>query len=333
MDHLDEISVEELQDALDNVERNKPTQRLLAAIAYKNGVTQTELAEWHDTGRRTIYSWLKRLDTDESLEQAVTDAHRSGRKRKLSEKEQKEFEETVHESPANVGVDAPAWTPALVQQYLNETYNVEYSIPSCRRLLKEAGLSYQKPRRTAAEADAEEEETFREELKKKQREMDATVVCIDQTKKSVQVEPRAAWFPRGTRPSVELSGQRDWTCLLGAITEDGDRFFSRFEEYVTAEHARHFILALCKEFEDNLIIVLDGAPYFQASAVTDLAVRDDLAFVTLPAYSPELNPVEECWRQLQADLSNRFFDSLTELTIAIDTALDQLFIPRVSNYF
>src|SRR6056297_4330867 len=116
MDHLDEISIEELQQALDEVEGTKPTQRLLAAIAYKNGVTQTELAEWHNTGRRTIYSWLKRLDTDESLEQAVTDAHRSGRKRKLSEKEQKEFEEAVHESPENVGVDAPAWTPALVQQ-------------------------------------------------------------------------------------------------------------------------------------------------------------------------------------------------------------------------
>ncbi|ELY56015.1 transposase [Natronococcus amylolyticus DSM 10524] len=113
--------------------------------------------------------------------------------------------------------------------------------------------------------------------------MDATVVCIDQTKKSVQVEPRAAWFPRGTRPFVELSGQCDWTYLLGAITEDGDRFFAQFEEYVIAEHARHFIFALCKEFEDDLLIVLDGAPYFQAPAVTDLAARDDLAFVTLPA--------------------------------------------------
>ncbi|TMT81676.1 IS630 family transposase [Haloterrigena sp. H1] len=333
MDHLDEISVEELQDALDNVEGKKPTERLLAAIAYKNGVTQTELAEWYDVQRRTIYSWLTRLDTDESLEQAVTDAHRSGRKRKLSEKEQKEFEEAVHESPENVGVDAPAWTPALVQQYLDETYDVEYSIPSCRRLLKEAGLSYQKPRRTAAESDADEQETFREELKKKRREMDATVVCIDQTKKSVQVEPRAAWFPRGTRPSVELSGQRDWTCLLGAITEDGDRFFSRFEEYVTADHVKHFILALCKEFEDDLIIVLDGAPYFRASAVTDLAARDDLAFVTLPAYSPELNPVEECWRQLQAALSNRFFGSLDDLTTAIDTAIDRISVPNMSNYF
>ena len=165
MDHLDEITVEELQDALDNVEGNKPAQRLLAAIAFKNDVSQTELAEWHGTGRRTIYSWLMRLDTDEPLEQAVTDVHRSGRKRKLSESQQQAFEETVHESPEAVGLDASAWTPALVQQYLKDTYDVDYSIPSCRRLLKEAGLSYQKPRRTAAESDDSEEETFHEELK------------------------------------------------------------------------------------------------------------------------------------------------------------------------
>ena len=166
MDHLEEITVEELQVALDNVEGKKPTQRLLAAIAYKNGVTQTELAEWYDVQRRTIYSWLKRLDTDEPLEQAVTDAHRSGRNRKLSDKEQKAFEETVHNPPENVGVDAPAWTPALVQQYLDETYDVEYSIPSCRRLLKEAGLSYQKPRCTGAESDAALQEPPREKRKK-----------------------------------------------------------------------------------------------------------------------------------------------------------------------
>ena len=78
--------------------------------------------------------------------------------------------------------------------------------------------------------------------------------------------------------------------------------------------------------------MLDGAPYLQASVVTDLAARDDLTFVTLPSYSPELNPVEEYWRQLQGSLSNRFFDSLDELTTAIDTALDQLSIPKVNDY-
>ena len=98
----------------------------------------------------------------------------------------------------------------------------------------------------------------------------------------MQFEPRSAWFPRGTRPSVELSGQREWTCLLGAITEDGNRFFSRFEEYVTAEHTKYFVLGLCEEFADDLLEVLGGAPYVQASPIT------------LLSYSPELNPVEEC---------------------------------------
>lgn len=68
-----------------------------------------------------------------------------------------------------------------------------------------------------------------------------------------------------------------------------------------------------EEFEDNSIVVLDGAPYFQASTVTGRQVRDDLAFVTLPSYSPDLNAVEECWRQLQAALSNRFLTRSTRL--------------------
>ena len=85
MNHLDEISVEELQDPLDNVDGKKPTQWLLAAIAYKNGVSQTKLPEWYGVQRRTIYRWLKRLDTDESLEQAVSDDKQTERKRGLSE--------------------------------------------------------------------------------------------------------------------------------------------------------------------------------------------------------------------------------------------------------
>ncbi len=79
--------------------------------------------------------------------------------------------------------------------------------------------------------------------------------------------------------------------------------------------------------------MLDGAPYFQASAVTDLAACDDLDFVMLPAYLRELNPVERCWRQLPTALSNRYCKSLEDLITAIDTALDQLSVPRVSNYF
>ncbi|EMA53268.1 transposase [Halococcus salifodinae DSM 8989] len=156
MDHLDDISIEELQEALDEVNAAKPAQRLLAAIAYKNGITQTELAEWYGVQRRTIYSWLKRLD-DGPLDQAVVDAPRSGRPRKLTTKQRQEFEAALHESPTEVGYDEPAWTPALVGRFVHDAFGVEYSEPSCRRLMKEAGLEYRVPPRPPAGAGSEDE--------------------------------------------------------------------------------------------------------------------------------------------------------------------------------
>lgn len=155
MDHLEEISLKELQQALANVGK-KPTQRLTAAIAYKNGISQTELAEWYDVQRRTIYSWLKQLEQSrlstpsamltevDDLANSATTSRRSSKKHYMT----------------------PRPRPALVQEYLAETFDVEYSHPSCRRLMKEAGLSYQKPRRTAAEAEAEDRDEFDDELKK-----------------------------------------------------------------------------------------------------------------------------------------------------------------------
>jgi len=141
MDHIEQISVEDLHQALDEVEGKKPTLRLAAAIAYKNGVPQTDLAKWYGVQRQAIYSWLKRLE-QEPLAEAARDDHRSGRPRKLSEEQQAQFEDTLQDSPTAVGYDAPAWTPALIQQYLADKFEGDYSRPSCRRLMKEVGLRY-----------------------------------------------------------------------------------------------------------------------------------------------------------------------------------------------
>lgn len=168
MEHLEEVTIDELQDTLENVDGKNPTKRIFAAIAYKNGVTQTELAEWYDVERKTIYNWLSRFESN-SLVDAVTDGKRTGRKRKLTDNQQLKFEDALHVSPGNYGFDAPAWTPALAQRFLEEEFDVDYSIPSCRRLMKEAGLSYQKCRRTAAERDTREEEEIDDEIIKSER--------------------------------------------------------------------------------------------------------------------------------------------------------------------
>lgn len=154
MARVTEISVDRLQQALDGEAGSKPTLRLTAAIAYKHGVSQTELAEWFGVRRRTIHRWLKRLE-EEPIEQAVRDDRRTGRPRKLDGDQRSRLDETLQRAPTDVGYDAPAWSPPLVKRYLEETFDVAYSLPSCRRLLKEAGLSYRKPLNAAATTDDE----------------------------------------------------------------------------------------------------------------------------------------------------------------------------------
>jgi hypothetical protein len=55
----------------------------------------------------------------------------------------------------------------------------------------------------------------------------------------MQVEPRATWLSRGT-PPLNCLGNGTGPAYWGLITEAGNRFFSTFEEYITAKYAKHW---------------------------------------------------------------------------------------------
>lgn len=155
MGHLSDVSGDDLRRLLDDVEDKKPALRLVAAIAYLNGVSQSELADWLGVERKTIYNWLTRLDRQE-LEDAVRDEDRPGRPRKLTDDQLEALEALLSGPPGSIGDGTPGWTTALVQTVIRERFGVDYSRASCRRLMREAGLQYEPGTRLdTAAADAE----------------------------------------------------------------------------------------------------------------------------------------------------------------------------------
>ncbi len=88
----------------------------------------------------TTSSRKKRL-ADEPSEQVVYDEPRSGRPTDLSDAEHEQFVEVLHESPEEVGIDAPAWSIPLASKYLTEEFDVNHCDRHVRRLMTEAGLS------------------------------------------------------------------------------------------------------------------------------------------------------------------------------------------------
>ncbi len=62
----------------------------------------------------------------------------------------------------------------------------------------------------------------------------------------------------------------------------------------------------------HAVVLLDGAGWHQTGG--KLQVPDNISLLHLPAYSPELNPVENIWQFLrQNQLSNRVFDRYTDI--------------------
>lgn len=60
---LDDASVEELRDSLQDVESKAATQRLMVAIAHKQGVTESELADWFGLDADALDEWFAEFET------------------------------------------------------------------------------------------------------------------------------------------------------------------------------------------------------------------------------------------------------------------------------
>jgi hypothetical protein len=132
---------------------------------------------------------------------------------KLTEEPQKQLEQTFQQTPTEAGS-----TRRRGRRHFFASFSRKRSTLGIQPLLsavdKKSELSYQKPRRTVAETERGNRDEFDDKLKKR-REMDVTVVCIDQTRYLCELNRVPSWFPRGTRPSVELSSRRAWRDLRG----------------------------------------------------------------------------------------------------------------------
>ncbi|KTG07769.1 transposase [Haloprofundus marisrubri] len=136
MEKLDDVSADDLRDALSDATTAKEAKRLVVALDYKAGHSVDDVSDRYGIPRSTLYAWLERFET-ESVDTAIIDEHRSGRPPKLSEEARAELRADVAASPTRHGHDADEWTTALLRQHIEQQYDVSYSEGHVRRLLRQ----------------------------------------------------------------------------------------------------------------------------------------------------------------------------------------------------
>ena len=168
MGRLEDISAAELRDYLDDIDETRPLLRLIVGINYKEGIPATRLADWYDVSESTIHNWLNRLERleNEPIDDVLYDAPRSGRPRKLSSEEWDELVQVLDNPPDSMGIDAPHWTPDLVQQFIEEEFDTEYSRRHVQDLLHEAGFTWKTARPEYVKGDERARTAFKEGFKK-----------------------------------------------------------------------------------------------------------------------------------------------------------------------
>ena len=136
----------------------------------------------------------------------------------------------------------------------------------------------------------------------------------------------------GERISLPYWKTYEGVNLLGALAETSETFFTPVADSFTSEVTIQFLQALQTKFGEHIHVILDNASYFSSNRVAEFVANSSVKVTYLPTGSPDMNPVEECWRQFSHALGNRFFSSLDELRPALWPALDSVSPPNIYDY-
>ena len=124
--------------------------------------------------------------------------------------------------------------------------------------------------------------------------------------------PVRCWAPPGVRPVVECQTVREYTYAYGALCPQDGALDSLIMPTMHAECFELFCAEVSRRHPEELVVlVCDGAASHTAG---ELALPDNVRILTLPPYSPELNPTEQLWDLIrERRFANNAYDTLDEV--------------------
>lgn len=147
------------------------------------------------------------------------------------------------------------------------------------------------------------------------------LVFIDESGFSESGVVRHTWAPRGKTPVLRTKGN-SWKrmSMIGAVAYRADgsrsRLFMRTKRgAVHAEQFVNFLASLLRHLRGRVIVIWDNLHGHRSKLVKLWAEKHTRCQLTyLPAYAPELNPVEALWAWLKGTrLANNSREDLDPL--------------------
>jgi transposase len=230
-------------------------------------------------------------------------ANHQGSCEKLSNKQSEELIAHLREQLYTKACD--------IARHIKEVYGIDYTIAGITNWLKRHDFSYKLTKGQPAKADAVAQKEFvgvYEQLKQETPEKEP-ILFIDAVHPTMATKPARGWIGKGIEKIILTTASRTRMNIVGAI--ELSTMTVIHEEFETVNAIA--IMRLCDKIKAHypeapaVHVILDRAGYHRSEELAEYAKQHNIVLHFLPAYSPNLNPIERLWKVMNEQVRNNYF--------------------------
>ena len=308
----------------------KEWRRLRAWDLAHKGWQRHDIAVALDATEAAVSQWL--AAAREGGREALCSHPSAGRPSRLSPQQWHRLPDLLWHGAEAYGFGGDLWTCERVVGVLAEEFQVAYSKSQVSRLLKQLGWTPQMPITRAVQRDEEAIAHWRvyvwPVLKEKARRERRTIVFVDESGFYLLPSVLKTYAPQGRTPVIDAYLTRDHLSIMGAVTLSGKVYSLVRPQSLNGLHALAFLVHLHRQIGGRLLVIWDGSPIHRRAELKAFLASQPGSSIhvePLPAYAPDLNPVEWLWQHLKnEELGNVTCLDLEQLHMELHLALGRV---------
>ena len=191
-------------------------------------------------------------------------------------------------------------TTQSVINYVEKTFNVNYTQSGMRDLLHRIGYEYKKPKLVPGDPDHEAQEIFALQYQDfmSSKDNDTEVLFADAVHPEHNTMAAYGWTKRGKKRELKTNSGRQRLNLHGAINAETYQVTLIESDTVNADSTIDLLTVIEQAYplSKRIFIILDNARYHYSKKVKEFLCDSKIKLVFLPSYSPNLNLIERLWK-------------------------------------
>lgn len=197
------------------------------------------------------------------------------------------------------------WTAKAFHGYISKYYQVQCSYQTVVRFFHKQGFALKTPQPWPDKQDEQQREKFLKQLEHLMDQPDVDIWFADESGFEGDPRPRKRWDKKGRKTRITKNGGHLRMNVIGMVCPRTGQFFA-----IEASHSDSVTYQAFLDQADKTaffqrtknVLIMDNASWHRRKSTTWHGWQP----MYLPAYSPDLNPIERIWLTMKARWFNNY---------------------------